>query len=104
MGGLSLEIGFQLTALVGGRPGCRRLSRIPTLRRHVAGELSFLVLSLQFFEAANRIPHLFGLCRASLSESGTIPLDVHLRTAGWLADRRSRQQSICGWGKVECEA
>lgn len=40
---LSLEIGFQLIALVDEKQGGQMLARVRTLRRHLAGELGFLV-------------------------------------------------------------
>lgn len=40
---LSLEIGFQLIPLVDEKQGGQMLSRVRTLRRHLAGELGFLV-------------------------------------------------------------
>jgi flagellar biosynthesis protein FlhA len=43
MDDLSLEIGFQLIPLVDEKQGGQMLSRVRTLRRHLAGELGFLV-------------------------------------------------------------
>ncbi len=43
---LSLEIGFQLIPLVDERQGGQMLGRVRTLRRHLAGELGFLVPSI----------------------------------------------------------
>lgn len=40
---LSLEIGFQLIPLVDEKQGGQMLARVRTLRRHLAGELGFLV-------------------------------------------------------------
>jgi flagellar biosynthesis protein FlhA len=40
---LSLEIGFQLIAMVDEKQGGQMLSRVRTLRRHLASELGFLV-------------------------------------------------------------
>ena len=40
---LSLEIGFQLIPLVDEAQGGRMLSRVRTVRRHLAGELGFLI-------------------------------------------------------------
>ena len=40
---LSLEIGFQLIPLVDEKQGGRMLDRVRTLRRHLAGELGFLI-------------------------------------------------------------
>ena len=40
---LSLEIGFQLIPLVDEQQGGRMLERVRTLRRHLAGELGFLI-------------------------------------------------------------
>ena len=40
---LSLEIGFQLIPLVDESQGGRMLSRVRTIRRHLAGELGFLI-------------------------------------------------------------
>jgi flagellar biosynthesis protein FlhA len=40
---LSLEIGFQLIALVDERQGGQMLARVRTLRRHLASEMGFLV-------------------------------------------------------------
>ncbi len=43
MDDLSLEIGFQLIPLVDEKQGGQMLARVRTLRRHLAGELGFLV-------------------------------------------------------------
>jgi flagellar biosynthesis protein FlhA len=43
MDDLSLEIGFQLIPLVDEKQGGQMLSRVRTLRRHLAGELGFLI-------------------------------------------------------------
>ena len=40
---LSLEIGFQLIPLVDAKQGGQMLDRVRTLRRHLAGELGFLI-------------------------------------------------------------
>ncbi len=40
---LSLEIGFQLIPLVDAKQGGQMLERVRTLRRHLAGELGFLI-------------------------------------------------------------
>jgi flagellar biosynthesis protein FlhA len=40
---LSLEIGFQLISLVDEKQGGQMLARVRTLRRHLAGELGFLI-------------------------------------------------------------
>jgi flagellar biosynthesis protein FlhA len=40
---LSLEIGFQLIPLVDEKQGGQMLARVKTLRRHLAGELGFLI-------------------------------------------------------------
>jgi flagellar biosynthesis protein FlhA len=43
MDDLSLEIGFQLIPLVDEKQGGQMLARVRTLRRHLAGELGFLI-------------------------------------------------------------
>ena len=43
---LSLEIGFQLIPMVDEKQGGEMLARVRTLRRHLAGELGFLVPSI----------------------------------------------------------
>lgn len=43
MDDLSLEIGFQLIPMVDEKQGGQMLSRVKTLRRHLAGELGFLI-------------------------------------------------------------
>jgi flagellar biosynthesis protein FlhA len=63
---LTLEIGFQLIPLVDERQGGQLLGRIRTLRRHLAGELGFLIPPVHISDNLRLKPREYLFCLRGL--------------------------------------
>ncbi len=78
MDDLSLEIGFQLIPLVDEKQGGQMLARVRTLRRHLAGELGFLVPPIHISDNLRLKPREYvfsvrGTRDRALADRGQLP-------------------------------